>query len=147
MTEATAAAVIRDIQNSDNSENKMLELHAKFEHGIDPEQLGQPIHSAIASYFSFALGAAVPLVPWFLVNDDWRTALYVSCALSAFALLCYDAALLRLVALLVAPPSARAGAAARAKTAAIGGARQLAVGALAAGTTYGIGVLIGHRRM
>ena len=29
VTEATAAAVIRDIQNSDNSDNKMLELHAK----------------------------------------------------------------------------------------------------------------------
>ena len=89
----------------------------------------------------------MPLIPWFLVGDDWKLALYISCALSAFALLCYDAALLRLVALLIAPPGARASAMARAKTAALGGARQLAVGALAAGTTYGIGVLIGHRRM
>jgi hypothetical protein len=30
VTEATAAAVIRDIQASDNSDNKMLELHAKY---------------------------------------------------------------------------------------------------------------------
>ena len=29
VTEATAAAVIHDIQNSENSDNKMLELHAK----------------------------------------------------------------------------------------------------------------------
>jgi VIT1/CCC1 family predicted Fe2+/Mn2+ transporter len=128
----------------------MLELHAKFEHGIDPEQLGSPLHSAIASYFSFALGGAVPLLPWYVVGENWRLALYVSCALSAFALLFYDAALLRLVALAIAAPAApaaRAGAAARARAAALGGARQLAVGALAAGTTYGIGVLIGHRRM
>jgi hypothetical protein len=127
----------------------MLELHAKFEHGIDPDQLGSPLHSAIASYFSFALGGAVPLLPWFVCGENWQLALYVSCALSAFALLCYDAALLRLVALLIAAPGpgARAGAAARAKAAAIGGARQLGVGALAAGTTYGIGVMIGHRRV
>ncbi len=88
----------------------------------------------------------MPLLPWFLVGENWRLALYISCGLSAAALLLYDAALLRLVAALVAAPAQRAGAAARARAAALGGARQLAVGALAAGTTYGIGVLIGHRR-
>jgi hypothetical protein len=30
VSEATAAAVIRDIQSSENSDTKMLELHAKY---------------------------------------------------------------------------------------------------------------------
>jgi vacuolar iron transporter family protein len=143
---ATAAAVIRDIQQSEDSLARMLTLHAKFEHGINPERLGNPLHSAIASYCSFAVGGAVPLLPWFLVSsDDWHTALYVSCCLSALALLLYDTALIRLVAFMVAPPQARATAWARAKVAATGGLRQLGVGAIAAGTTYGVGVLLGSR--
>ncbi len=147
VSERTAASVIREIQQSDDALAKMLTLHAKFEHGINPEQLGSPLQSAIASYFSFALGGAVPLLPWFVVGDNWRLALYISCGMSAFALLLYDAALLRLVAFKIAPPNARVGAWQRARTAAIGGVRQLAVGALAAGTTFGVGVLLSHRSL
>ncbi len=34
----------------------------RFEHGIDPAELGQPITAAAASYVGFSLGALFPLV-------------------------------------------------------------------------------------
>jgi VIT1/CCC1 family predicted Fe2+/Mn2+ transporter len=33
--------------------------------GLDPEELGSPTRAAITSLLTFALGAVVPLVPWF----------------------------------------------------------------------------------
>jgi VIT1/CCC1 family predicted Fe2+/Mn2+ transporter len=42
-----------------------LETHAREELGIDPNQLGSPIGAAVSSFFSFAVGAIVPLAPWF----------------------------------------------------------------------------------
>jgi vacuolar iron transporter family protein len=43
-----------------------LEAHAREELGIDPTQLGSPLGAAMASFFSFSLGAVVPLAPWFV---------------------------------------------------------------------------------
>jgi vacuolar iron transporter family protein len=43
-----------------------LEAHAREELGIDPGQLGSPLGAASSSLFSFAIGALVPLVPWFV---------------------------------------------------------------------------------
>jgi vacuolar iron transporter family protein len=43
-----------------------LEAHAREELGIDPGQLGSPLGAASSSFFSFAIGALVPLVPWFV---------------------------------------------------------------------------------
>jgi vacuolar iron transporter family protein len=43
-----------------------LEAHAREELGIDPNQLGSPRGAAVSSFLSFALGASVPLVPWFV---------------------------------------------------------------------------------
>jgi VIT1/CCC1 family predicted Fe2+/Mn2+ transporter len=34
--------------------------------GLDPDELGSPIKAAATSLFTFALGALVPLVPWFV---------------------------------------------------------------------------------
>src|SRR5438105_8643997 len=42
-----------------------LETHAREELGIDPKALGSPIGAAASSFVSFALGAVVPLMPWF----------------------------------------------------------------------------------
>ncbi len=33
--------------------------------GLDPDELGSPVKAAATSLFTFALGALVPLVPWF----------------------------------------------------------------------------------
>ncbi|MBL6924024.1 MAG: VIT1/CCC1 transporter family protein [Acidimicrobiia bacterium] len=41
-----------------------LEVHAREELGVDPDNLGSPIQAAIYSFLAFVLGAFVPLVPW-----------------------------------------------------------------------------------
>jgi VIT1/CCC1 family predicted Fe2+/Mn2+ transporter len=47
-----------------------LEVHAREELGIDPGSLGSPIGAATSSFVAFAVGALVPLVPWFLGGGD-----------------------------------------------------------------------------
>jgi vacuolar iron transporter family protein len=42
-----------------------LETHAREELGIDPDELGSPVAASVSSFVSFALGAIVPLFPWF----------------------------------------------------------------------------------
>ncbi|WP_420639106.1 VIT1/CCC1 transporter family protein [Candidatus Poriferisocius sp.] len=44
---------------------KALEVHAREEMGIDPNELGKPLFASLSSFFSFALGAVLPLLPWF----------------------------------------------------------------------------------
>jgi len=41
-----------------------LLTHAREELGIDPEELGSPVQAAVSSFFTFALGAFVPLIPF-----------------------------------------------------------------------------------
>jgi VIT1/CCC1 family predicted Fe2+/Mn2+ transporter len=43
-----------------------LDVHAREELGISPENVGSPFAAAGASFAAFALGAAAPLVPWFI---------------------------------------------------------------------------------
>jgi VIT1/CCC1 family predicted Fe2+/Mn2+ transporter len=43
-----------------------LEAHARAELGLDPNQLGSPVGAALASFGAFAVGAALPLIPWFV---------------------------------------------------------------------------------
>ena len=43
---------------------KALAVHAREELGIDPDDLGSPMQAAVSSFFSFSVGALVPLVPW-----------------------------------------------------------------------------------
>jgi len=47
-----------------------LQTHAREELGIDPERLGSPIAAAVASFLAFAVGALVPLVPWFFGSGN-----------------------------------------------------------------------------
>jgi VIT1/CCC1 family predicted Fe2+/Mn2+ transporter len=61
-----AAAVMRD-------PSQALEVHAREELGIDPENLGSPLAAAASSLGAFALGAIVPLVPWFLAAGTAAT--------------------------------------------------------------------------
>jgi VIT1/CCC1 family predicted Fe2+/Mn2+ transporter len=42
-----------------------LETHAREELGIDPNQLGSPVQAAVWSFVAFAIGALIPLLPWF----------------------------------------------------------------------------------
>lgn len=43
---------------------KALAVHAREELGIDPDDLGSPMQAAVSSFFSFSVGALVPLLPW-----------------------------------------------------------------------------------
>ena len=55
-----------------------LEIHAREELGVDPNQLGSPVSAAVSSFSAFALGAFVPLIPWLLGGGDgavWASAI------------------------------------------------------------------------
>ena len=71
-----------------------LETHAREELGIDPSELGSPLKAAFSSFLAFAVGAVVPLVPWFVSRGVAATigsvivgalsAIGIGVALSAF---------------------------------------------------------------
>ncbi len=42
-----------------------LEVHAREELGVDPNDIGDPSGAAISSFIAFAIGAILPLLPWF----------------------------------------------------------------------------------
>jgi VIT1/CCC1 family predicted Fe2+/Mn2+ transporter len=42
-----------------------LEVHAREELGVDPNDLADPLSAAVWSFVAFAVGALLPLVPWF----------------------------------------------------------------------------------
>lgn len=42
-----------------------LDVHTREELGVDPESLGNPIEAALSSFVAFAIGALLPLLPWF----------------------------------------------------------------------------------
>jgi vacuolar iron transporter family protein len=71
-----------------------LEAHARDELGIDPAQLGSPIGAATASFGAFAIGAAVPIVPWLFAGGT--AALVVSLCLGVVAALVLGGGLARL---------------------------------------------------
>lgn len=47
-----------------------LEVHAREELGVDPSDIGRPWTAAGASFVAFALGAVIPLIPWFFGEGD-----------------------------------------------------------------------------
>lgn len=47
-----------------------LEVHAREELGIDPAETGNPTEAAASSFVAFALGAILPLLPWFFIEGD-----------------------------------------------------------------------------
>lgn len=102
-----------------------LDTHARLELGIDPESHGAPAKAAVASFLAFTIGAALPLVPWFLARG--ATAVVASIVIGGVAAL-----------LLGAIIGSFAGRSVW-RTA----VRQLAVAAVAAGVTYGVGHLFG----
>jgi len=102
---------------------KALAIHAFEELGVNPAELPSPFVAACASLAAFAAGAIVPLLPYALGFD----ALGVALGLSALASIIGGG----LVARLTSRPFWR------------GALRQLALGVLAAGITYLIGLAVG----
>jgi len=50
-----------------------LETHAREELGIDPNELGSPVGASLSSFFAFAFGAILPLLPWFFAKGTGAT--------------------------------------------------------------------------
>lgn len=102
-----------------------LETHAREELGVNPRELGSPIAAAVSSFFAFALGAVIPLVPWFFVRGT--TAILISVVLGALTALAIGAA----IGVSTGRGPLRSAV------------RQLLLGAAAGGVTYGIGAVLG----
>ena len=62
-----------------------LDLLAREELGLNPDDLGSPLAAAGSSFLAFAFGATIPLIPFF-VGVSGPTAVYASAGVTAFAL-------------------------------------------------------------
>ena len=102
-----------------------LQTHAREELGIDPDELGAPVHAAATSFGSFGVGALVPVLPWFFLSGP--AAIVASVVAGAAAAIVIGVLLARYTERPVVPSALR----------------QLAIAALAAGVPYGIGSAVG----
>ena len=102
-----------------------LETHAREELGIDPAELGSPVHAAVSSFGAFAGGAVLPLIPWLFAGGNG--AILASVVIGALAALAVGAALARFTG----RPTLRLAA------------RQLAFAAAAAGVAFLVGNAVG----
>ena len=99
-----------------------LDVHAREELGVDPDGGANPFQVALAS---FAIGALLPLLPWFVAEGNTATTWSVALGATAAAL----------VGWLVGTLTERS----RVRTA----IRQVLVAVLACGATYTIGSVLG----
>jgi len=102
-----------------------LDTLIREELGLDPSELGSPVGAATGSFVAFALGAAVPVLPYLLASGSG--AFVASIVLSLLALFMVGAA----VSLLTG------------RGFLFSGARQVLIGAAAATVTFAVGSLIG----
>ncbi|TYP73559.1 VIT1/CCC1 transporter family protein [Aquimarina intermedia] len=109
-------------------ENKDTALDALIveELGIDKEELGGSAwEAALVSFFLFAIGAILPVIPYFFTSD--RLALWWSLGCSVFGLFVIGASITLFTG----------------KSLGFSGFRQVLFGLVAAAVTYGVGTLIG----
>ena len=104
---------------------KALEVHAREEMGIDPNELGNPVFAAASSFVAFAIGAVLPLLPWFFTGGNG--------AIVGSILLGVGGAILVGGALALATN----------RSIVRGSLRQLVIAAAAAAITFGIGSAVG----
>ena len=62
-----------------------LDVHAREELGIDPGGTGSPVQVAVSSFFAFAIGAIIPLIPWFITDGNDATIASVVLGIAAAA--------------------------------------------------------------
>lgn len=60
-----------------------LEVHAKEELGFAPGSLASPVSAAVSSFFTFSVGALIPLLPWFAAEGTAATVTSLVLALLA----------------------------------------------------------------
>ncbi len=107
-------------------ETAALDTLAREELGINPEEMGGSAWTAAsASFCLFALGALIPVVPFFFISGTWGVA--ASAALAALALFGVGAGISLLTG----------------RGVLYSGLRQVLFGLLAAGITFGLGRVIG----
>jgi VIT1/CCC1 family predicted Fe2+/Mn2+ transporter len=107
--------------------DKLLDTLVREELGIDPEELGGSAWvAATTSFVLFAVGAIIPLAPFFFVHG--LAATVVSAVLAGVALFLIGAGITIVTG----------------RNALLSGLRQLAFGLIAAAITYGIGTLVGR---
>ena len=102
-----------------------LQTHAREELGIDPNELGAPVHAAATSFGSFGVGALVPVLPWFFVSGT--AAIVSSIVIGAVAAIVIGVLLARYTERPALPSALR----------------QLGIAALAAGVPFAIGRAVG----
>ncbi|MBI3751814.1 MAG: VIT1/CCC1 transporter family protein [Chloroflexi bacterium] len=117
------AAVIAD--RMFNDPEHALDTLVREELGLDPDELGSPWGAAGGSFVAFAIGAAIPVLPYVLIAGG--SAFLVSIGLSIVALFAVGAG----VSLLTG------------RSAMFSGGRQVLIGAGAAAVTYVVGIVIG----
>jgi VIT1/CCC1 family predicted Fe2+/Mn2+ transporter len=116
--EEVATALARDPELA-------LEVHTREELGVNPGSIGSPRAAAASSFGSFAFGALVPLLPWF----------FSSGTVAVVASIILGGVMAMAVGVAVASFTGKS----KVRTA----ARQLAIAALAAAVTYGVGTAVG----
>jgi VIT1/CCC1 family predicted Fe2+/Mn2+ transporter len=102
-----------------------LETHAREELGIDPGSLGSPFMAAASSFVTFALGALVPLLPWFVGRGT--AAIVASIVLAGLAAIGVGAVLARFTG----------------RSRLFSASRQLLFSMVPAAITFGIGTAVG----
>jgi VIT1/CCC1 family predicted Fe2+/Mn2+ transporter len=102
-----------------------LDTLVREELGLDPDALGSPWAAALSSLLTFAAGALVVVLPYLFAGGTGAFVAAVALALLAMAAVGAGLGLLN------------------GRSAVRGAVRQVTAGALAAGITYGVGMLIG----
>jgi VIT1/CCC1 family predicted Fe2+/Mn2+ transporter len=102
-----------------------LDTLAREELGLNPDELGSPWGAAISSLLSFAIGAAIPLLPF--IFGAGANALWITVALTAIALFAIGATLSLFTG----------------RGALVSGVRMLLLGGLAGAVTFAVGRLFG----
>ncbi len=104
---------------------RALEVHAREELGVAPDGLGSPLGAAVGSFLAFAVGAVIPLAPWFFTGGT--AAVLASLALAVVAAAGLGVALATFTG--------------RSKL--FSAARQVGIATLAAAVTFAVGSALG----
>lgn len=116
LAHAVAAQIHSDVDNA-------VDVHAREEFGVNPDDLPSPRLAAASSFLAFATGALVPLLPYLL----GATTLLPGLVITLIALFGCGAVVTQVTN----------------RSWVYGGARQVLLGAAAAALTYGIGSAVG----
>ncbi len=124
VTPALAEEVARQLSRDPE---QALTVHAREELGVSADQLPSAYVAAGSSILSFSVGAVVPLLPYLIGGSSVAHLLAIATVLALVGLFIAGAVTARFTS----------------RTWWQSGLRQLLLGALAAGVTYGIGHLVG----